>query len=303
MKKAEISTSTIIGLVLLAISLVVGINLAIQFSEKADSGYNQELCRTSVVANARLNNPLFGEGTWPIKCPTRYHYFDMEGFIEESGDYKTEIKYSTKDRDLKYENGEYARCMRDKSITGNNDLTKEEICIIRNMNWIIALRHAQCWEQFGRGELALFNKLDTDRQCIICSVYDFSEELEKKMGAYYLSDIVSEKNTLDYYMRTKGPIGRDITYAELSMDSMDIYDPPYYDYSFDESYASIFIANNDNYIQTKLQEIGQFFKDPIHKLLPFLKVGPEGQEQFFLNTNEFSPEALVVRECDILVEQ
>jgi len=301
--RGEITTATIIGMILLVISFLVVFNLAIQFGEKADKGYNQELCRTSVVANAKLNVPLFGDGAWPIKCPTRYHYFDTEGFIEESGDFKKEFKYSTKTKDLDFEIREYAACMNDKSVNAADGLTKEDICILRNMNWIIAQRHAECWEQFGRGELSMFDRLDTERQCVICSVYDFSDDLEKKFGANYLSSMVSEKNTLDYYMRTKGPMGRNITYYELTLDSMDVFQEPYFDYSFDESYASVFIANNDDYIQTKLKELGQTFNDPIHTLLPFLSVGPEDDKKFFLNTNEFVPESMVVRECDVLVEQ
>lgn len=303
-KKGELTTSEVFGMILLALSLVVLIGLAVQFGERADKGYNSQLCRTSVVANSKLNTPILGDGVWPIKCPTRYMYFDTDGFIEESGDYKAEILFSTKAKDIQYDNKPFSDCMNDKSITGSGDLKKEDICKIRNINTIIMQRHYECWEQFGRGELALFNRADTDRQCVICSVYDFSEEMEKKYGSYYSSEVLPERHTLDYMMRTKGPLDRNITYYELTMDPMDIFDQPYFDYSFDESYASVFIANNDNYIQTKMQQIGQFFKDPITKALPFIKsTDPDGFEKFFLNTIEFSPETLVVRECDVLVEQ
>jgi hypothetical protein len=303
MKKAEISTSTMIGMLALIVILVVMISMSLQISENADRGYNNELCRTSVVANSKLNTPLFGDGTWPIQCPTRYHFFDMEGFVEESGDYKQQVVYTTKRSKVTSDNSEYYNCMNDNSIKREGKLTKDEVCVLRNINMIIAKRHAECWEQFGRGELALFDRLNTERQCVICSVFDFSEKLENKMGEYYSSEILDEKNTLDYMMRTKGPRGRDITYYELSEDPLDVFDQPYYDYAFSESYVSVFIANNDNYVQTKLQKLGQVFTDPIHTFLPFIKTGPEGQEQFFLNTVEYSPESIVVKECDILVEQ
>jgi hypothetical protein len=98
-------------------------------------------------------------------------------------------------------------------------------------------------------------------------------------------------------MRTTGPLGRDITYAELCNDELDPYEPPYYTYSFDSSYASLFIANNEDYLNTKIGEV----TDLLGKLIS-VDLGEEG-EAYFLNSNTLIEESMVARECDVLVEQ
>ena len=298
MKKGVIAITTVVELILIVVSMLAILNFIIQGYSRVDNSYNAELCRASVVANSKLNQPLFGQGAWPIQCPTIYYYFDVDGFIVESGDVKQEIRYTTQTRDLRAENKEYVSCMKNMDIKDSNTLDKETICKIRNINVLLSEAHARCWEQFGRGQLALFDKLDSERQCVVCAVYDFSDKFQKEVGGSFVEDIVEEQDTFDYIMRTTGPLGRDITYAELSNDELDVYDPPYYSYSFDESYASLFIANNEDYINTKVGQAA----DLVGKLLKLDLGGDEG-EVYFLNTNEFIPESKVARECDVLVEQ
>ena len=296
MKKGVIAVSTTIGLILLVVSLLALLNFVISGYDRVDSSYSNVLCKASVIANSKLNTPLFGEGAWPIQCPTVYYFFGYEGFFIESGDVKQEFSYDTNTRTLKPENKEFVKCMKDDAIKDGEFLEKTDVCKIRNMNFLMAQAHAQCWEQFGRGQLSMFDRLDTERQCVVCAVYDFSDEVQKKFGSYYVEDVVEEEHSFDYMMRTNGPLGRDITYAELANDPLDPYEPPYYTYSFDESYASLFIANNEDYFG---QIVGQI-EEVIGSLVK-INVGEESR--YFLNTNEFIPEAGVVRECDLLVEQ
>ncbi len=298
MKKGVITITTVVELILIVVSLLAILNFVISGYNRVDNSYNAELCRASVVANSKLNTPLFGQDAWPIQCPTMYYFFDTEGFIIESGDVKQEIKYTTQTRDLRAENKVYVDCMKDKEVKDTNDMPKETLCKIKNMNFLIAQAHARCWEQFGRGQLALFDRLDSQRQCVVCDVYDFSDDFQEEVGSYYIEDVVDQEYTLDYIMRTTGPLGRDITYAEISNDALDPFDPPSYEYSLDESYASLFVANNEDYINTKLGQLADFAGQLVK-----INLGEDEGEAYFLNSNRFIPESSIIRECDVLVEQ
>ncbi len=297
MKKGVVAITYVIGLIIIVVSMLAIIAFLLNLFGRASQGYDNTVCRASVLANSKLNNPILGQNAWPIECPTVYYYFDSQGFMMEAGEWKEKYVYSLKSRDLRPEIKEYVTCMNDNSVKESFGMDKETICKIRNVNSLIAQAHARCWEQFGYGELPLFDRLDSERQCVVCSVYDFSDDFQDEVDGYYIDDVVAEKHTLDYMMRTTGPLGRDITYAELTLDGLDVFDPPYYTYNLEESYASIFIANNEDYLNTKVGQIA----DLAGKLIN-LDLGEEG-EAYFLNTNEFIPESMVARECDVLVEQ
>ncbi|NTV22838.1 MAG: hypothetical protein HGA85_00495 [Nanoarchaeota archaeon] len=296
MKKAELTTETTISMIVLVLVFIALITLVIKLNSKVDNSYDEQICKLSVVANSRLNSPVTGE-TWSIKCPTRYHFFDLKFLTEESGERKKTYDYTEDPMKSDYIILEYLNCMKDTTITGTADLSKEEVCAIQNINAVIAQRHALCWEQFGRGDIPVFNQLESKRQCAVCSVYDFSKEMKRRFKNSYTADLLPTELTLDYYMRTRGPLGRNITWAQLTSDPLDHMAPPYYDYNFDESYASVFISNREDWITEKLGKITDFILEKLH----IVKKGEE--EESFLNTIEFLPESEVARECDVLVEQ
>ncbi|MCM2325590.1 MAG: hypothetical protein NDI94_03950, partial [Candidatus Woesearchaeota archaeon] len=182
MKKANFMVDNLGWIILILVTAVIVINIVAKFMMKADSAFDPAVCRASVLANSKLNTALSNE--WQVKCATRYHYFGKESYTEESGDKKIEVPYK---RDLAYES-----CIKKNK---DNEEAAEQ-CVIGVINKVIADRHKECWEQFGRGELSLFNRLDTKRQCVICSVYDFSEDLKENFDDRYVSEIVEEESNL-----------------------------------------------------------------------------------------------------------
>ena len=68
MKKGVLTITTVVELILIVVSLLAILNFVINGYNRIDNSYNEELCRASVVANSKLNKPLFGQGAWPIQC-------------------------------------------------------------------------------------------------------------------------------------------------------------------------------------------------------------------------------------------
>ena len=303
-KKGNMASDMAPQLGLLLVITLILISMIVATLPKTVTTFDAGICRASVVASANFGGTVFKGDAWPIKCPTQYHVFDLDGYVMESG----ESSKSVDPIEYKIQNP-YINCME----TFREDKDKEKICRLRAINKLIAEKHLECWEQFGKGQLPMFDRFESKRQCVVCSVYDFSKDLKSEMNNDYQSFLEEEgypqEVMLDYIMRTEGPAiarkekdSEQFTYAELVTDPLDIYNPPFYDYYVDEPYASVFIANHESFVITLIGSAADKTKDLLDKF-PFLEIKNDEESEYYLNTIEFLPEAEVVRECDLLVEQ
>jgi hypothetical protein len=238
--------------------------------------------------------------------------FDMDGFTEESGEASKNVKPAEYKIMASYYN-----CM--NSFKGLEKAA--DYCRLKAINRIIAERHLDCWEQFGKGELPMFDMFETKRQCVVCSVYDFKPELKEKLGNNYQSLLEEGESfndnendypqevMFDYVMRAEYPAvagqGKDserVSFADMVADPLDIYNPPFYDYFVDEPYASVFIANHESFVMSVIGRSTESVKDLLDRL-PFIEISDEEETHYYLNTIEFLPESEIVKECDLLVEQ
>ena len=240
MKKAMVNTlllTIIIGLITTGLGTVL--------ISKMDDGtcklYDKSMCKHSVAWNSYGRTPIIEKEKFPIKCPTRFIIFH-EKTIEE----------------------EWTGCHTKEKLDCPFSGERWQQCILQKANEVIAKRIYDCWDQFAMGRIKV---LDTyaggDRQCVICTTFQFSPEVIEKfedIGSSPISttkfrnDLNPDKDyTLDNYMRkTAAPQPHQgITIYQLSLDPLDTYKLPVYDYTMTDIYAIVFKAMNEDQIKAQ----------------------------------------------------
>ena len=290
MKKGEITLSTTGQIILAVIGLLVVLGaIYFMYVRVTSRSYDKAACQLSVVANAKVRTPVTNTELWTLDCPTRYVRFTKTGYIEESGKTSLKVPFRKGNKRISLET-----CERGRSGY------YEECPYLEQVNKVISERIMDCWEQFMAGQVSVFSNYNTQRQCVICTVIEFDEDVKKEFGEVYSSEILPEEQSLDEYMRTHGPIGRDITYYEYTQDPIDHFNPEYFDYNFDQSYAIVFTAINGQYFESIKDMLGEGF-DYVMSLLT--KEEYEGKEPSrFLNVLHYIEQDYVTQECDTLVD-
>jgi hypothetical protein len=282
--KGEISISFAVKLIYIIIGLVVVMSFVVYLHNKTMArSYDKAACQLSVIANSKVRMPLTNVDLWRTDCPTRYLRFTKTGYTEESGRQKYTVDFRVGNKKVTYD-------------TCRSDHGTYDCEYLNQVNEAIATHIHDCWEQFMAGQVSVFSDYTSQRQCVICSVFEFSPEVNNKFGDVYSGDILAEDKTLDEYMRNNGPPGRDITYYEYCQDMLDHFNQEYYDYRFDTKYAVVFTAANENYLKT----LGQTVLDWVTP--NFLKVQKNEDEQRFINTLKYVELDTVSQECDTLVQ-
>lgn len=287
-KKSQFWPMTFTGKLIIAlIFLVAAIFMIREISEAMTKGYDKQLCKISVLANAKLRIPGAQIEQVQVQCPIRFVTIGLDEILIESGEEKQKISI---------------KCKKGIVFTKGTEPTIEsKRCFLNKVNELTADLIFDCWDQFGAGQLQVFSRYDLERQCLICSRIEFKQEVNKlfNLGSFPISasefkgTTPEEDFTLQEYMVSHNPALHQISYYEFSLDKTDAFRYPYYDYSLDKPYAAVFVAMNENYIREKFKEAWDWFKE-------WWTGKPVAEEQWFVNTLDFRPYDEVVEICDSL---
>jgi len=257
----------------------VGLLLIRELSRSMVVGYDKQGCKASVVYNAKYRIPVVEREELTVDCPTRYVTITPKEIITEVRG--KEFKQKIKCGDLSNE--------------------KEKKCFLKKVNKLAANLIFDCWDQFAAGQIAVFSRYESDRQCILCSRMEFTRDVhnlfeevgDKEVGWIYREP--GEKDyPLDEYMRQYKPLTHEISYYEFSLDKTDAFNPPYYDYDLIKPRAAVFVALNENQAKHLFGKTWEKFKSI------FVEIKDE-KEFNYVNTLEWVPYDEVVQKCDVLV--
>jgi hypothetical protein len=297
MKKAMAPTM-IATLILALIFTGVGIKLVQKIDQGTSKGYDKQLCKQSVILNSKGRIPVAEREEFPLDCPTRYVTFYKDKATTESRNFESNLKI---------------KC-------GNLKSRKDKECYLTQANRVISKLLFDCWDQFAAGRLMVLNAWDQNRQCVLCARFEFAPEVQKafkeSVGNREIAetDFFDKKNkkidfTLDEFMRTHNDPMHKISYYEFTMDPVDAFKLPYYDYSLTEPFGIIFKAVNKDKAEAIAEGVWEFIKK--HRLeIPFTNINinilhdpdaknePEMPE--FVNIMELLRYNEVINQCDSL---
>ena len=277
MKKAQESNinALIMAAVTLFLLLMILKNIWINLKDEPEKFG----CRISVLKNAE-NREFLDIQDVLVNCKTKYVLFKKTGYIEsledKEPDEETLIPYSD-----------------DESECEDDD------CIFSSINRVISDEMLTCWDMFLKGDKRLFSTRESDRQCFICSVIFFDNEMKKEYQDLGLLGMYEETYSLDEFMKNNKPnrieySQNELSYYALTLDLMDHVDPYYYDYETGHDYAIVFSALNENYIKNLEEEA-------YNMLLEKLGKDPMVDHGDFVNRLHFIENDQVSEECDMLI--
>jgi hypothetical protein len=274
-KRAEFGFT--VGLILVLVSTFVTIALVNKAQDK--SAYDKEMCMHSVAFNSRGRLPVVENQMFTINCPTRYVYFYTDRWEEE-------VTYNQKQN-----------LQKEDIDCGRLDTEENKQCYLEEMNKKIANLIFDCWDQFAAGQVLVFSKYDTGRQCKVCSEIVFTQELKD----FFQNYIITDEYSLQEYMISNSPLKksagkeeeRKISYYQFALDELDAFRMPYYDIDIDKDYAVVFRALNEHAVVAVAKEAWNKIK-----LTVFNEAS--GKEVDFINTIHFIPKSEVFEKCDSL---
>jgi len=220
----------------------------------------QLACEVTIQKNIDQRLPLDVQNIqYLINCPSKYVLFSKDGYLwgyeqDELSDEEKEI----------YEDEKNNKCDED-----------DDACMFNAINKVMADEMLTCWDIFFKGERRLFSSYDTEKQCVICTVFFFDNEMKAEYGDWDEIGMYNEEYSLDEFMKNNGPRGvnyyqNELNYYQLTLDLIDeAVDMPYYDYTISKDYAVVFTALNEHYVKNNMAEelwnmiLEHFGKDPV----------------------------------------
>jgi hypothetical protein len=288
MKKAFfLTTNQIIVLVLALISLALLLQIPQKiFSQELDEEVINTICWESIYQNAVRRVPGIQSATVKQKCPTKYVTFH-ETYAEHEFEANPQDYRSGKPvvlPDIPYK----------KATKACEDVEDEEACMFENINHIVAHEIAQCWRNMLRGEQRVFSTYTTDKQCIVCSVLLFDNQLRIKYGNNGLIGFWNPDYSLNDFMQKNGEV--DLTgeqsYYEYSLDLIrKTWEPTPYEIDMNYEYAVVFTALNEHGAKAFFGNIW----DSIKKYFTGYEAEEEGN---YINTLNFIQNQYISQVCD-----
>ncbi len=190
MRKGEISTSTIIGFVILLVGLVIIFLFYYKFGWAAE--IDDQVCHESVIARGTVSQlTTLLQDTIPLQCETSKLCL-TSGIIGGT-------------------------C--DDDFHKSGDVEKVKVDSLDEIEKVISDEVVSCWNMMGQGKLSLFDQyLAKDYglgsvypTCVICTRIAFDEKLSVSETELKFLDV------FDYMENTNVP-GKEITYSEYLLD-------------------------------------------------------------------------------------
>ena len=217
-------------------------------------------CQVTIQKNIDQRLPLDVQNLqYLINCPSKYVLFSKDGYLW--GYEQDELSEEEKEIYLDEEDN---KCDED-----------DDTCMFNAINRVIADEMLSCWEIFFKGEKRLFSSYETEKQCVICTVFFFDNEMKSDYGDWDYIGMYDEEYSLDEFMKNQKPEGvkysqSKLTYYPLTLDIIDeAVEMPYYDYQTSKDYAVVFTALNEHYVKNNMAEelwnmvLEAFDKDPV----------------------------------------
>lgn len=163
MKKGELTTKQIIGLVILLVSFVVILILYIRLDIGGET--DEEICHNSIVM---ASNKIIPTEAIEIKCSTKYICLTADGSCDE-------LTSPDETIDIDFENEVY---------------------------FALAEEMANCWWMFGRGEKSyVADEITKQNHCSICSQIYFDDSLTEISG--FEKGKISKDELYEYLSETE----------------------------------------------------------------------------------------------------
>jgi len=187
MKKGEISSTTLVGIILvIAGAILIGVVI---FAFFENSGDNRELCRLSIITRATA--PTAAQSNIPLNCVT-----EKICLTTERGE----------DNCFQFSGEEINK--RSVRIPDNREEAIQEILEV-NANALY-----DCWRMTGQGKLDIFGKAfqtykEVETKCIVCSRVALAEDVKERFPG------IENDLDLNEYLRTTNVPNSDLTYLQV----------------------------------------------------------------------------------------
>ena len=288
--KKAMAASMLSMLILSLVFTGIGVTLVKKIDDGTSKHYDKQLCKQSVIMNSNWRIPISKIERHDLDCPTRYVTFNKKNVVIESRNFKDTQKI---------------KC-------GNLGNRKDQECYLKEANRIISKLLFDCWDQFAAGRIEVLDAWDEKRQCVLCSRFEFSEEVQeafkdtigdlKVQHSEFGQSSNSDNFPLDNYMHANKPKLHKISYHDYIMDPVDVFRTPFYDYNLVEPYAIVFKAINEEQGKILSEGIWESIKSTDFVLNPFYEKKKDYQEEEpeFINIMDLIKYDEVAGQCDSL---
>lgn len=191
-KKGEITTSELIGIIILlaSVAIIIFIYFQINWTGKIDDA----VCHESVILRGTLPQTLGAKNIVPLKCQSEKICIRGDKFLFGKGDC----------------NEEYGKA---------KGVTKEDVKDVNDINRVVAQEMLSCWQMMGEGKLSIFPQSFWERHniaflgkaessCVICTRIALDENSIDSVGIN-LNNIDVE----NYMMTHKAP-NQEVSYFD-----------------------------------------------------------------------------------------
>lgn len=234
MKKAEISTSFLTGLIILVVSFVVIMGFWYLVFSSYQGRLDKDSCRVSILSRGTFNYKEIGMGMVPLKCKTERICITSKG----GGRCLNQFGVPNKNNPITF-----------IELSGNNDTAKYQIVET------FANSMYDCHWMLGEGKVVFLpSDLPKQRYCIICSniAFDDNEERGKEI---FLENITFMDLLvfLDFHENLDGESFFEFIYGEKNIEKLNDFIDLYKDE----------LIKNENEINPEQVSRLSFYNSPI----------------------------------------
>lgn len=180
-KRADLTSTQLIGIILLVIGFVIALFFYFMLSGSASA--DREVCHESIIMRATI--PSLIQAAVPLKCKAQKYCITTSLIGSDCPEYASE-----------------------------RGVSKVKVSTPNDINKFIAQEIISCWSMVGEGKLGLFSsgiaqsigKADVYPTCIICSRIAFDTKVKN-------SQLIAQINVLDYMKKYKMP-GMQVSYFD-----------------------------------------------------------------------------------------
>ncbi len=205
MEKKGLTSSVVIGLVLILVAFGILLFLFLRFENSVD--VDDVICEESVSKKASVPEIFNSKDLIPLKCKTKKICISDDWIGGECEEFRGD---------------DYGI----EKVSGSIAEIKVQI------NEILSRKQAECWSKMGKGDLNVFSQdfnlqSDINRKCVICYRIAFDESLKNSVGQI--------KGLGNYMMTSKVP-GKEISYWNFVTSGLDArgYDEKHDVFDMDE---------------------------------------------------------------------
>ena len=188
-KKGELTTSELIGIIILiaSVAIIIYVYFQLNWIGQVDS----TVCHESVILRGTLPNVAEIKTLAPLKCKTDKICIRGNKFLFGKGN--CEVDYAN-----------------------TKDVTNVDVSDINEVNQAVAQEMYSCWKMMGEGKISLFDSSAANKfgagniysSCVICSRFAFDDATLAEKG------VDLSKLNIDNYMKTHKAPNQNVSYYD-----------------------------------------------------------------------------------------